>query len=73
MGSPSSVFIDSGDRDYVVLIRDVFHFEQKDAASGGPQHDQIRMCVNGARMDADVLKSSNVTGVRIPDVNCWAW
>jgi hypothetical protein len=39
----------------------MFHFEQKDAASGGPQHDQIRMCVNGARMDADVLKSPWLT------------
>ena len=29
MGSPSSVFIGSGDRDYIVLIRDVFHFEQQ--------------------------------------------
>jgi hypothetical protein len=33
MGSPSSVFIGSGDCDYIVLIRDVFHFEQTDAAN----------------------------------------
>jgi hypothetical protein len=37
MGSPSSVFIGSGDRDYIAKIRDVFHFEQQDAASGRPQ------------------------------------
>jgi hypothetical protein len=33
MGSPSSVFIGIGDRDCIVLIREVFHFKPKDAAS----------------------------------------
>src|SRR6266536_527631 len=45
MGSPSAFFIGIGDRDYIVLIRDVFHFKQKDAASGAPQHNQVRMSV----------------------------
>ena len=36
MGSPSSVFIGIGDRDCIVLIRDVFHFKQKDTATRGP-------------------------------------
>jgi hypothetical protein len=33
MGSPSSVVIGIGDRDCIVLIREVFHFKQKDAVS----------------------------------------
>jgi len=49
MGLPGSVFIGIGDRDYIVLIRDVFHFKQKDAASGGPQHNQVRMSVKPDR------------------------
>jgi hypothetical protein len=45
MESPSSVFIGSSNRDYVVLIRDVCHFKRKDGSSGGPQHSQKRINV----------------------------